>query len=147
MAVFTVAFGFEILGGNKTQGGGVYAVAHAAGGRTIGKNVSKVGLATFGTDLGADHAVGVVGLFDDFCLIEGLGKAGPTGARVEFIGGGEKGTSGDDIDVDPRFFVVPIGILKRRLGAAFAGHGVLDGSKAFAEFRFVHGKRLFRGWG
>ncbi len=45
--------------------------------------------------------------------LKGLGETGPSGARIKLVNRGEKGLSRHYVNVDSRFMVVPIPVLKR----------------------------------
>lgn len=123
-------FSIEVVDRDEAEGGGVDAVAEVSGCWAVREDVAEVGVGLLGTDFGADHAVAGVGQFDDGLRINGAEEAGPAGAGIEFVGGAEEGLARDDVDVDARFFVVPVGVAKGRFGPAFAGDVVLEGGEA-----------------
>ena len=131
-AVFVQPFFFQILRGNKAKRGGIEAVAQAGGSRAVGKDMAKVRIALPASHLGAHREQAVVHLFDDIGGYQGLGEAGPAGFRVILVGGTEQRLAGDNINVNARFLVVPVQVVKGRFGAVFLGDLVLQrGQTAF----------------
>ena len=62
----------EFIKRNKTQRGGIDAVAQAAAvSRAVREYVAQMGIRFPASDLGPDHTVGSVRLFDDGSLFDG----------------------------------------------------------------------------
>src|SRR5882724_622417 len=123
--VFAVPFFLQFLDRNKTHRGGVDAVTLTGRGRAILKDMAEMGITFARTNLRPLHAVGRIPLFHHFVLCNRLGETGPARTAVEFIQRAEERLTRDNIDVDSRLVIVPIGILKRSLRAAFARDVIL----------------------
>src|SRR5438874_10274425 len=91
----------------------------------VGKEMAKVGIAAFSTDLGALHVPRGVHFFDHEIFRDRFGKRGPTSAAIEFVERSKERFAGDDIDVNTDTLVVPELILKGRLGAILAHDKIL----------------------
>ena len=63
---------------------------------------------------------------DNIFLIDRFGKARPSGAGIELVSRAEKLLSCDDIHIQSRFLIVPVGIVKCRFSCSFLGHPVLE---------------------
>src|SRR6266567_1187824 len=63
--IFGVAFGLHFFDGNEMQRGRVNGVAPASRRRSVVENVAEMGVAPGCADLGALHAEGGVGFFDN----------------------------------------------------------------------------------
>ena len=64
---------------------------------------------------------GLVLLLHDIARFQRPGEAWPASAGVILILGAEQGFSGDDINIDPFMFVVPVGIIKGLVPYLFSG--------------------------
>jgi hypothetical protein len=92
-------------------------MALAGGPGPVGKDVTQMA-ATAGADLlDPDHAVTAVADPPDVRLVEGLEKARPARARVEFGIRAEQRQPAEPAGVDAGFLVVEKDAAKRRLGA------------------------------
>src|SRR4030095_3273426 len=123
--ICAVPFFLQFLDWNKTHRGGVDAVTLTGRGRAIVKDMAEMGITFARTNLRALHAVGRIPFFHYFVLRNRLGETGPASSAVEFIQRAEEWLTRDNIDVDSSLVIVPIGILKRSLRAAFARHVIL----------------------
>jgi hypothetical protein len=83
LLVRELGLGRQALLGREHEAGRVQAVALAGGLGAVVEDVAEVPVAAGAEDLGAHHAVAVVGVLDDVLLRHGLEVAGPAGARVE----------------------------------------------------------------
>src|SRR5262249_35739019 len=105
----------ELVLGDELEGGAVDAVAQAGlVPRAVVEGVAEVTAAAGGLHFDAAHAVRVVLVLAHGCLLEGLPKARPAGAGIEFVHAGEEGFAADDVHVDAGLVVVPVGILEGR---------------------------------
>src|SRR6185312_847684 len=128
LAVFAVAFLLEIVEMDEAQRGRIDAIAQAAfGAWAIGKEMSEMAVAIAGANLGPDHAVAGVAVFDDILRLDRPGEARPAGAAVEFVDRGEERLAGHHVDVDPGLLVVPIGVVEGPLRPVLLGHAELLG--------------------
>ena len=78
-----------------------------------------------GTHLRSRHPKGAVVMFNDVLWCEWFRKARPPGVAVEFVCRGKQRLTRDHIDVDTRFLVVPVFVLKRTLGAVTLRDAIL----------------------
>src|SRR4029450_5440401 len=135
--VFAVPFFLQFFDRNKTHRSGVNAVALTGGGGAIVKDMAEMGITFARKNLRPLHAVGRIPFFRYFVLCNRLGETGPARGAIEFIQGAEERLTGDNIDVDSRLVIVPIGILKRSLGAAFARHVILVFCQLPSQFGII----------
>ena len=96
------------------EGGRVDGIALSGRRRRVGKEMAKVGIASFGAHLGALHVVRSVQVFDQEIFRDRFGKRGQAGAAIEFVERSEEWFAGNDIDVNAGALVVPELILERR---------------------------------
>src|SRR5437667_10052954 len=109
------------------EGGRVDGVALSGRRRRVGKEMAKVGIASFGAHLSALHIVRSVRFLDEKILRDRFGKRGVAGAAIEFVERSEEWFTGNDIDVDAGALVLPELVLKRSLAATFAHDEVFLG--------------------
>src|SRR3989338_9592740 len=88
--------------------------------------------------LGAAHPEALIFLLDNIALLQQTRKARPTGAGIIFVRGAKKRFAGNDIDVNPFFFIIPIRVIKGLFRGGVAGHLVLQCRQFSLE--------LFGGW-
>ena len=69
--------------------------------------------------------MGGIALFHYVTRRDRLCETGPAGAAVEFVLRTEKRLSGNNIDVNSRLVIVPIGVVKRSFRATLTRHVVL----------------------
>ena len=79
--------------------------------------MTKVGVASFGANLGALHTFRSVQALDDEIVRDRFAKRRHAETAIEFVERREEWFAGNDIDVDAGVLVVPELILERRLGA------------------------------
>ena len=91
----------------------------------VGKEMAKVGIAAFSTDLGALHVPRGVHFFDHEIFRDWFGKRGPAGAAIEFVERNKEWFAGDDIDVNADTLVAPELILEGGLGAILTHDKIL----------------------
>jgi hypothetical protein len=84
-----------------------------------------VGVPILRADLGARHEKLEIGLGEDIIRFQGLGKAWPTCPGVIFIERAEQWLAGHYIHVDPGVLVVPVFVVKRRLGSLVLSYLIL----------------------
>ncbi|MNW45144.1 hypothetical protein D3C74_223990 [compost metagenome] len=99
--------------------------------------MAQVGVAQPAAHFGADHEVTRVGFFLDVVAAERARKAGPAAACVVFVAGAEQRLAGDDIDINPFFFVVPVLACKRPLGRVVLRHLVLHRGQPALQFLWI----------
>ncbi len=66
--------------------------------------------------------------------LDRLRKTWPSRAAFEFVQRAEKRFAADNVDVNAGAVIVPVFVLKRRLGAVFPRHVILQRSQARAQF-------------
>src|SRR5690606_36152385 len=71
----------------------------------------------------------------DRFVVDGAGEARPTRARIEFIGRTEQGFARDDVDVDPRLFMIPVFVFVRRFRLGELRDPILQIREALFQFR------------
>ena len=94
-------------------------------GGAIVEKVAEMRIARFSTNLRALHSVGRIALFRYVLRLDRFGEAGPTRAAVEFVQRTEEWFARNDVHVNSRLVIVPVGVVKRRFCAALTGHLVL----------------------
>ena len=82
-----------------------------------------------GSHLSASHPMGGIGFFGDVLGIYGFSKTGPPRAGIKFVEGGKQRIARNHIHIQAVFFVIPIGIVKGRLGPVFFGDIMLEGGE------------------
>src|SRR5438876_7549271 len=97
--------------------------------------MAEVRIAAFRVHFDAMHVVRIVVLFGDQIFRNRFRESWAPGAAVELVERTKKRFTGDDVDIDPRANIVPIFILKRRLGAVLARDTIL----VLGQFRFQNG--------
>ena len=107
------------------EGGRVDGVALSGRRGRVGKEMAEVGIATFGADLSALHAVRSVHFLDEEIFRDRLGKRGTARAAIKFVERSEEWFARDDIDVNAGAFVVPKLILEGGLCAILAHDRIL----------------------
>src|SRR6266436_9340937 len=110
-----VTFIFHSFGWNEMEGGRVNGVNLSGGRFRVGKEIAKVGIASFGAHLGALHIVRSVQLLDEEIFRDRFAKCGYADLTVEFVERSKEWFAGNDIDVDAGTLVIPEFVLKRRL--------------------------------
>ena len=126
LAVGAVALALEVVERDEAQRRGVDAVAQAARlGRAVGEHVAEVAVPVGRTDLGPDHAVAGVRVLHHVARLDRHREARPAGTAVVLVDRGEQRLTGHDVDVETWFFVVPVLVPERRLGASLLGDPVL----------------------
>src|SRR5438445_13129285 len=87
--------------------------------------MAEVRIAAFRAHFDAMHVVRIIVLFGDQIFRNRFRESWAPGAAVELVERTKKRFTGDDVDIDPRTNIVPIFILKRRLGAVLARDAIL----------------------
>ena len=123
--VIAVAIGFHLFLGNEFQRRGIDHVPFAGRRGSVLKKVSQMRVAPGGADFGSNQIVGNILFFHDAILRKRLGEIEPAVFGVEFISRAEKRIAGDDIDIDSGEIVVPVLVLKSRLGRVLSSHSIL----------------------
>ena len=93
---------------HEAERGGVHAVAEPGGFGAVVEEVSEVRVAFGAGDCGADHTKSRVADFGYVLFDDGSPVAGPSGARVEFGGGVEKGVVAADAAVNAFVVKIPV---------------------------------------
>src|SRR4051812_16621225 len=96
--------------------------------------MTQMAIPMAGTNLRPDHAVTGIVFLDDIAGLSRLGETGPAAPGVELIERGKQRLSGDDIDVEAFFLVVPKGIFERPFGSTMLRHAILLRRKAGQGF-------------
>src|SRR5262245_7438151 len=123
--IFAVALFPQFLHRNKAKRGGVHTEPLTGRGRAVIKDVAEMGIARFPPDLGALHPVRSIALFRHAVWLNRLREARPTRAAIEFVERAEQRCARDDVDIDSRVVIVPVGVVKRSFRAAFTRHLIL----------------------
>lgn len=74
----------------------------------------------------AEHAVAPVFFFGNKPGVDGLGKAGPAGFGIKFIGRAKQGGSRNDADVDSGSLIAVVCIAEGRFCCSFHGDLILE---------------------
>ena len=122
-----VTFLFHPFDWNEVEGGRVNGVALSGGRLRVGKEMAKVGVASFGAHLSALHVVRSVQFLDQEIFRDRFAKRGHAEAAIEFVERSEEWFAGNDIDVDAGTLVIPELVLKKRLGATFPHYEIFIG--------------------
>ena len=107
--------------------------------------MAEVRVAPAASHFRADHSVRRVGFFIHGFAGKWCGKAGPSAPAVEFVQGGKERFSGNDVDIETWFFVIPESVSEGTFGGVFLSHLVLlrgklgDGFRIFGVSR--HGSK------
>src|SRR5713101_8153173 len=80
-----VTFTFHSFDWNKMEGGRVNGVNLSGGRFRVGKEMAKVGIASFGAHLGALHIVRSVQVLDEEIFRDRFAKRGHAEAAIEFV--------------------------------------------------------------
>src|SRR5450432_484758 len=110
---------------NELEGGRIEGVACSARRLRVGKDVAKVGVASFGAHLGALHLVRSVQALDEEIFRDWFAERRHADLAIVFVNRSEEGFVGNNIDVDAGAVVVPEFVLVWHLGSAFAHDMVL----------------------
>src|ERR1700722_8845174 len=120
-----VTFLFHSFHWNEMEGGRVDGVALSGRRLRVGKEMAKVGIASFGAHLRALHFVRSVRFLDNEIFRDRFAKRGAAGAAIEFVERSEEWFAGNDIDVDAGALVVPELVLEGGLCATFPHDKIL----------------------
>ena len=123
--IFAVTFFLQFFHRNEAQRGRVYAESLTGRGGTVVEKMTEMRIARFPANLSALHPEGSIALFRYVPLLDRFGEAGPTSAAVEFVDRTKERFAGDEVDVDSRLVIVPVGVVKRGFRAALTSHLVL----------------------
>src|SRR5437763_17117625 len=96
--------------------------------------MAEMRIAAFRAHFDAMHVVRIVVLFGDQIFRNRFRESWAPGAAVELVERTKKRFTGDDVDIDPRTNIVPIFILKRRLGAVLSRDTILVLGQARAQY-------------
>src|SRR5262245_50351119 len=99
--------------------------------------MAKMAFAMTGANLSPNQAMAGVGLLDHIFGLDRPGEARPARAAVKLVDRSKQRLARHDIHVNARLFVVPIGVIKRRLCRVTLRHLVLLGRKARYDFRIL----------
>src|SRR6202162_3983078 len=110
---------------NEMEGGRVNGVALSSGRLRVGKEMAKVGIASFGAHLGALHLVRSVQVLDEEIFRDRFAQRGHAEAAIEFLERSEEWFAGNDIDVDAGALVIPELVLEGGLCATFTHDKIL----------------------
>jgi hypothetical protein len=106
------------------EGSRVNDVTLSRGRLRVGKHIAKVGVTSFGADLGTLHIVRRVLDLEEEIFRDRLGERGEADPSVKFVERNEKRFAGNDVDVDTGLLVIPELILESPLGATLAHDGI-----------------------
>src|SRR5438045_1343923 len=101
------------------ESGRVNGVTLSGGRFRVGKEIAKVGVASFGAHLGALHIVRSVQVLDEEIFRDRFAERGHAEATIEFVERSEEWFAGNDIDIDAGALVIPELVLKRGLRSTF----------------------------
>src|SRR5262245_55998187 len=90
-----------------------------------------------GASLSSDHAVAGVSLLDHILRVERPGEARPARVTVKLVNRSKQRLARDDIHVNTRLFVVPVGVIKRRFCRVTLRHLVLLRRKSGYGFQIL----------
>src|SRR5947208_15230125 len=122
-----VTFTFHFFDWNEMEGGRINGVTLSGGRFRVGKEMAKVGVTSFGAQLGALHIVRSVQVLDEEIFRDRFAECGHADAGVVFVERSEEWFAGNNIDVDAGALVVPEFVLKRGLRATFPHDGIFLG--------------------
>ena len=88
--------------------------------------MAEVGIAVFAAHLDAHHKQAAVLFFHDIFGHQWPGETGPAGPGLEFVGRAEQRFTGNNINIDALFFIIPVFIIEGRFSAVFLGNLVLQ---------------------
>ena len=71
------------------------------------EHMAKMRARVLAVHLGADHEMALVGMPSDGGVLNRFRETRPAAVRVEFVERAEQRLSGDDIDINAFFFMVP----------------------------------------
>ena len=126
--IIPVSLGLQVILGHKTQRRGIDTIPIPPI-RPIGKNMPQMRIGGYGSDLSAPHPMGGIGFFDNGFRIHRLRKTGPPRAGIKFVDRCKKNLPRNHIHIQALPLMIPIGIVKGRLGAVFFGDIMLEGGE------------------
>src|SRR5437667_10807129 len=106
------------------QGGRVNGVTLSGRRFRVGKEMAKMGVTSFGANLGALHIVESDQLLDEEIFRDRFAKRRHADLAVEFVQRREEWFAGNDVEVDACAVVVPECILERHLCADTSHDGI-----------------------
>src|SRR5437588_12562693 len=95
--------------------------------------MAKMGVSSFCMHFGALHIVRSIQALGERIFRNGFAKCGKADAGVVFIGRSEEWFTGDDINVDAGFLVIPELILKSPLSATLPHDGIFLGLQSLFQ--------------
>src|SRR5436309_3119107 len=135
--VLPVALFLEALYRNEPQRGRVHAVALAGRRRPVVEDVPEVRVGVRGADLGARREEPAVIPLAHVPELARYREARPARPGLLLVERAEDRLARDDVDVDAGPVVVPVLVLKGRLGTLVLRHLVLHGGERLRERRIV----------
>src|SRR5262249_13463148 len=135
--ILLVSLLLQLLDRDESQGRRVHAVALTGRRRPVIEHVAQVRVAVRRTDLGTLREESPVDLLANVVRIERPSEARPTGAGIVLVERAEQRLAGDDIDVNAGVLVVPVLVVKRRLGTLLLRHLELRRRQVLAELRLT----------
>src|SRR3990172_2888300 len=106
--IFPVALLLQLFLGDKSESGGVDAVAQARRLRAVREEMPQMRVAILASHFGTHRVSARVFLLHDVSGLEGFGETRPSGARVELVQGTEQRLAGYHVHVDALPIVVPV---------------------------------------
>jgi hypothetical protein len=135
LPVASVSFAFELVNRDEPQRSRIDAVAQPTRfARAVRKDMAQVAIRRARANLGSEHAVADVAIFDDGFGLDRLRETRPTTAAVELIHGSKQRLARNHVYVKTRFLVVPIGVLERMFRPVTLCHFKLLRRKAGDRF-------------
>ena len=134
---FTVTFFFTVLLGNKAHGSRIHAVTFAGRCWAVTKHMPQMAVSMFAPDLGPDRKELAVLTGHYIFRDQRFAETRPAGTRFILILGAEQRFAGDNINIDTLPVIVPVFILKGRLGAFLLGYFILQRRKPLFKFMFT----------
>src|SRR3954447_2213829 len=77
------------------------------------------------TNLGSNHSVACIMILDHVFGLDRLGEARPARTTLKFVSGSKQRLARDNVHINPRFFIVTVGVIKRPLRPATLRNTVL----------------------
>src|SRR5512143_3339749 len=100
--------------------------------------MAQMCVAVFAPYLGPHREPAPILFLHDVAGLEWFSEARPSRAGIVLVQGTEQGLSGDDIDIDARFLVVPIFVMEGWLRTVLLRYLELHGGQLF--FQFLSGR-------
>jgi len=126
LRVLPVTLDLQLGRWNEAHRRRVHAVAQSGRARAVIEDVTEMRIGVRRPNLGAAEAKETICLRANVRGLERPCKAWPPSAGIIFVEGAEERLSGNDVDIDPGFVIIPINIPERSLRVLALGHRVLE---------------------